>query len=417
MTPSRVRRRVLAPLCPVVLTALLVSPSAVAVAAEDVRGTEVPGASTRAEALDAYRTVQDAIAVPAGWTGSVDGCRVGTESAESKAATLASINALRSMVDAAPVRLDADLDRKALAAALMMRAEGNLSHDPGEDWACWSDEGDEAAGNSNLFLGYSGAQAMEGFVDDSGIDSLGHRRWLLNPGARTFGTGSTGSTNALWVFGPGSVTPPERTTVAWPPAGYVAEPWVFQEWSLEIIEADLTGLDRARVEVSIDGEPTAVTRVQPIDSYYTIGSGLQWRVPAASSLPGGDHDVTVTVSGITVDGDSTPITWSTTVVDPDGGDPPPVVDPPSFTSRPTVKPARGSTGAVGPGTKLVARWGVEGSDGETVTWTRDGRAMSGATGRSYVVRRADRGHALRAVVVATGEGGTATKRSNVVRVG
>jgi uncharacterized protein YkwD len=402
--------RAAVPLGATALAGLLLGPTPVAGAADDAQGVVVPvGAVTRDEAIDAYDVVQDGARVPAGWTGSTDSCAVGTESAASTAATLDSVNAMRSLVGAAPVTLDATLNRKALAAALMMRAQGDLSHSPGPEWRCWSADGAEAAGSSNLFLGASGARAVEGFVDDEGIGSLGHRRWVLNPEARTFGTGSTGSSNALWVFGPGSVTVPDRTAVAWPPAGWVAAPWLFADWSVEIVEADVAGLSRAQVAVTIDGRPVTVTGVREVERAFGPGSTLSWRVPAAGDLPAGDHAVTVSVSGLVVDGDAGPITWSTRVADPDGSETP--AQPPRFLGRPTVSRVDGTTARVRPGTELEVRWDVEDSVSESVAWTRDGRAVRGARSGTYVVRQGDRGHSLKAVVTATGEGGTTRKRS------
>ena len=152
----------------------LVAPAA-AVAAPD----------NRDDALEQYRAVVQDEQVDAGWTGSVDGCNVGEESQASLTATLDTVNTLRSFAGVGAVTFDPTLNHRALSAALMMKAAGELSHTPGPDWPCYSFEGDAGAGQSNLFLGASGATAMVGYVDDSGIESLGHRRWLLDPGRRS----------------------------------------------------------------------------------------------------------------------------------------------------------------------------------------------------------------------------------------
>ncbi len=67
--------------------------------------------------------------------------------------------------------LDQQLNADALAAALMMRAANRLSHSPGPGWPCYSPQGADGAGRSNLFLGRSGASAMLGYVDDDGTST------------------------------------------------------------------------------------------------------------------------------------------------------------------------------------------------------------------------------------------------------
>ena len=129
----------------------------------------------RDTALAQYRAVLDDERVATGWTGSVNGCVVGEESEASLAATLRTVNTLRSFAGVGPVTFDSVLNRRALAAALMMKAAGDLSHTPDPDWPCYSEEGAEGAGTSNLFLGASGAAAMVGYVEDPGVQSLGHR--------------------------------------------------------------------------------------------------------------------------------------------------------------------------------------------------------------------------------------------------
>ncbi|GAA1921995.1 hypothetical protein GCM10009737_24340 [Nocardioides lentus] len=274
-----------------------------------------PGATTRAAAVTAYRDVQRAQRVRAGWTGSVKGCRVGRESAASLSATRTTVNRLRDLAGVRPVALRDSLNRKALAAALMMRAQGSLSHTPPRSWRCWSRAGRAAAGSSNLFLGRSGAAAMVGYTDDAGIAELGHRRWLLNPAARVFGSGSTGSSNALWVFSDTRPVP-DGTAVAWPPAGFVPRPWLFADWSLEVVGGDVD-LDGAQVRMTVDGGEVEVSGVRTAPPSFGPGHLVTWRVDLPRAVSSGDHEVVVTVAGVEVAGDTTPITWTTTTVDVD----------------------------------------------------------------------------------------------------
>jgi uncharacterized protein YkwD len=273
--------------------------------------------ATRDAAIDAYRAVLDDENVDAGWTGSVDGCVVGTESQASLDATLRTVNTLRSFAGLGPVTFDQTYNHQALAAALMMKAADKLSHTPGPDWPCYSSDGATGAGTSNLFLGLSGASAMVGFVDDGGVGSLGHRRWLIDPGAQVFGSGSTGSSNALKVIGGAQAAVPAGTTVPWPPAGFVPWPWVFDTWSIALggdSDASLFSTDNAEVKVTLDGEALSVSNVQTLEDGFGTGRTLSWDVSVPNSATGADRDLKVTIDGVSQNGAPYPISYTSKAV-------------------------------------------------------------------------------------------------------
>lgn len=283
---------------------------AMAVAVLQLAPTAAAAPADRAAALDAYLSLADAKRVPAGWTGSVDGCVRGTESAASIEATLSAVNILRDFAGLAPVAFDADLNGKALAAALMMRAANNLSHEPGPGWPCYTAEGDEGAGRSNLYLGDSGAAAVVGYVDDGGVPSLGHRRWVLDPRAGTFGTGSTGTTNALLVIGTPAAQPVVPELVAWPPPGHVPWPLVFGDWSAAITAEGEVDLSGATVSVTVDGQPAATSGVTQLEDGFGTGRTLKWNVGIAAAQRDTDAHVEVTIANVRVDGAPREVSYS-----------------------------------------------------------------------------------------------------------
>jgi uncharacterized protein YkwD len=264
----------------------------------------------RAAAAEAYLDLMDAAQVPAGWTGSVEGCAIGTESVASLDATRTAVNLLRDFAGLQPVAFDPELSRKALAAALMMRAANALSHSPGAGWPCHTPEGAEAAGKSNLFLGLSGAAAMTGYVDDAGVDSLGHRRWLLDPRAAVFGSGSTGTTNALWVIGGGGVPPEPPEVVTWPPAGHVPWPLVFEDWSAAITVAGGADLAGATVAVTIGGQPAQVSGLEVLEDGYGTGRTMKWKVAVTAAQRASEQTVSVTIANVVVGGAPREFTYS-----------------------------------------------------------------------------------------------------------
>ena len=277
--------------------------------------------ATRDAAIDAYRSVLADEQVDAGWTGSVDGCVAGSESQASLDATLRTVNTLRSFAGVGSVTFDETANHRALAAALMMTAAGDLSHTPDTNWPCYSDDGAYAAARSNLFLGLSGASAVVGFVDDSGIESLGHRRWVIDPAAQVFGSGSTGTSNALQVIDLPSGTVPAGTRVSWPPAGFVPWPWVFDTWSVALggtSDQDDYSTGNAQVRVSLDGEPLDVSKVQTLDDGYGTGRTLSWEVAVPTSARSADHDLRVTINGVTNGGAEQQISYTAQAVAPSG---------------------------------------------------------------------------------------------------
>lgn len=171
--------------------------------------------SSRASVAREYnRVLAPALKVPTGWTGSSGKCRLGKESAASRKATRRAVNFVRALNQLDEVKLNKKLNKKALRTALLMHANGKLSHAPSKATfsKCWSSSEKLAASRSNLYLsrGYgtdlapsTGARAIVGYMHDTGAGNIavGHRRWILNPSTRVMATGSTSAANALTVFG------------------------------------------------------------------------------------------------------------------------------------------------------------------------------------------------------------------------
>jgi uncharacterized protein YkwD len=159
-----------------------------------------------------------------GWSGgSVQNCQAGRSS--SNGATLAAMNYVRSLAGLAPVSESAGLSAGAQQAALIMSANGALSHTPSSSWKCYSKAGAAAAGKSNLALSYpsiTAGQIIDLYMDDPGATNIaaGHRRWVLNPFVTQVGIGSTDTANALTVIGASNSHRPNPRFVGWPTAGY-----------------------------------------------------------------------------------------------------------------------------------------------------------------------------------------------------
>ncbi len=157
--------------------------------------------------------------------GSITGCLAGTTSTTTNAATLSSLNYVRSLAGLAPVTFSTSMNSAAQKAALIMDANDKLSHYPSKSWKCWSSTGAATAAKSNLALSYPSIQAgriVDLYMDDPGASNtaVGHRRWLLNPFTTTMGSGSTPTANAIQVVGPTNAWRPNPRWVGWPSEGY-----------------------------------------------------------------------------------------------------------------------------------------------------------------------------------------------------
>jgi len=191
------------------------------------------------------------------WVGSTSSCDPGSTSKGTKQAVLERVNWFRAMAGVSPtVVLNETKSESAQAAALVMAANNDLSHDITAGWLCYSESAAYGASNSNLHLGGGGVDAIDNYIEDFGASNLdvGHRRWVLSRGLSEIGTGDTYKSNALFVIGENAdfegATRRDDGAVLWPPEGYVPVDVIYPRWSVSI--PNVSSIDIS-VEISIDG--------------------------------------------------------------------------------------------------------------------------------------------------------------------
>jgi hypothetical protein len=328
-TKSRFVQATLVLLCALAISGLAVlQPAAVAADTSHVylpwlyRAVPV-NPTGRQEAADLYlQQYLSSAGTPVGWTGNLSGCNPGTTGLAFRDAVLRRINYFRTMAGVPTVTLNDEYNRKAQAAALMMSANRDLSHSPPSGWQCYSSDGAQAAGSSNLCLGCMGWDAISAYMLEGG--AVGHRRWVLHPQTQQMGSGDIpyvqgyASANALWVFDhlwePGPATRYEF--VAWPPPGYVPYPVVNDHWSFSYPQADFAG---ATVTMTTGGAGVSVT-LEPVFVGYGentlvwvpqgVTSGGAWPKPAV------DTAYTVQVHNVIIGGQSREFSYTVIVFDP-----------------------------------------------------------------------------------------------------
>lgn len=267
------------------------------------------------------------------YTGNVNRCEAGTTSQAFRDSVIQRVNWYRQMAGLNPVTEDAALSDDAREAALIMLANGTLSHYPGQDWACYSSAGFEAAGSSNIGLGNAGVSGIDAYMQDSGDNNrrVGHRRWILYPHTLQMGTGNAReevhhhwTANALDVIrgdreGSRPRVREERAFVSWPPSGYVHPATVWGRWSFSLADADFSTASVVMADAS------GAVAVEILDRDSRVGEpAIVWAVASDTNsvlLPAprdGDHCYAVTVSDVRIDDEiQTPYEYPVCVIDPD----------------------------------------------------------------------------------------------------
>ena len=273
--------------------------------------------------------------VPPAWTGNVATGMPGAPGAAYRCATLRRINYFRAMSGLpGNVSLDVAAGRKCQQAALMMAAEGKISHQPSLFWRYYTLDAAEAAANSALALDTQadeGPGAIDRYMADDGPTNalVGHRRWLLYPGTTHTGLGIVPpwpghhlGANATWVCNDdASRTPAGRAAVAWPPAGYVPAPLVYTRWSFSYPDADFS---RATVSVTKQDQPLVVSleplgyQSRPDGSGTSAGNNtLAWTLPGNTVGRSADERYVVCVDNVFIAGGARRFTYPVTSIPAD----------------------------------------------------------------------------------------------------
>lgn len=261
---------------------------------------------TEEAVCDRWRS--DRINVGEGWapTGAGGECDPGTITAAAQQNALRRTNLYRWLAGAEPVTIDDSLLEQQQACAAIQVALGGLDHGPGPGAPCYTDAGARGAGSSNLSGGAGVADSVELYVGDRGVASLGHRRWVINPTARTTAFGWKSRYSCMYSFSSGR--PHTVEVMAWPPPGPVPVDIPRGAFSVQLYGVR-PGPDFT-IAVGVDGaapSPVAATR---------LPDGYGGRDPAYSFSPGevfaAGRVVEVVLDGLV---GADPIRWRTRFVD------------------------------------------------------------------------------------------------------
>lgn len=218
--------------------------------------------------------------------GSDDPCDPGTVPADAQDAAIARTNLYRWLVGLPPVGLDAGRLEDLQACAALMDALNALTHRPSPDMPCYTDGAARGAGSSNLALGGSLTGSVDLFVADNRVPSLGHRRWVVNPGMAATAFGHKGRATCMYSFSMGGPARPDY--IAWPPPGWVPVDAADGQGSVTL-HALRAGPD-FRIEAAIGGEPADVG-AERLGGNYGGGTTYAFALPAGHGRDGAEMQV------------------------------------------------------------------------------------------------------------------------------
>ena len=307
-------------------------------AAREVRAQSAPvppiDATDRTEVIELYRHyyLPGTHALP-GWTGSIGSGAPGTLNRDFVRATLRRINYYRAMSGLpGNVVFDPAHSARCQQAALMMSARNAISHTPSRDWRFYTPEAADTALHANLDLthrGDVGPGSIDRYIADFGSENgcVGHRRWLLYNAASVMGTGAVPAdtaghpgANVTFIGGPAPHRADAPPSAAWPPAGFVPAPLVYDRWSFSYDAADFHA---ARVRVTKNGAPVAAAREKVRFQVRADGTGsivgnntLVWTLPGNVVSRTADETYRVQIDNVSIAGVQRQFEYTVTSIDP-----------------------------------------------------------------------------------------------------
>jgi len=247
------------------------------------------------------------------WSGNSGSCDAGGLSQTGIDNTVKLVNLYRWLAGQPAVVDDPGMNADAQECSLLMHANNRISHSPEPSWQCYSTQGANAAGASNLATTPAVAAIDLYMVDVGNYDTLGHRRWIIGNWIDPIGVGGTtdyscllvgggdGSGSAEWTAfpGPGPFPLDGMDLGGW---SHVDETgWSIQSDSIDLAAATVTVTDEQGTDLAVS--------VKPLLDWYGSTHALSF-VPLGWESQAGRYDIQVT-------GLATPIDYEVTLVDCD----------------------------------------------------------------------------------------------------
>jgi len=180
---------------------------------------------------------------------------------------------------------------------LIIVANEEMNHHPDQSYKCWTEEGEFGCSHSNLYMSWGWEDKIPksedfviGWIVDEGVESLGHRRWMLFPFLSNTSYGRVdvlGFTGAVIKVINDEITPSNVDFVAYPYEEYPRNLFI-KSWYLSFsVVADRNNLwnnekvdfSNATIEIhNENGEALQVNSIYYDNEGYGIPNNLQWKV-------------------------------------------------------------------------------------------------------------------------------------------
>lgn len=175
------------------------------------------------------------------WNGNIQKCDCGSLSEDVLSAAEMRINFFRLANRLQTVEIKPEYSQLAQQAALLTKANNQLTHDPSPGMKCYSEAAAKGCHQSCLstsdFTNFPETAFVTGMIQDYGEANyyVGHRRWLLYSGLSKIGYGATDVTEAILTANGEQPVPSELPEfVPYPWSGYVPVELIFPKWSFSI---------------------------------------------------------------------------------------------------------------------------------------------------------------------------------------
>jgi hypothetical protein len=222
------------------------------------------------------------------WNGDIDECESGTLDTSIYRKVENRVNFFRIVNGLSLVKIDTQFNKEAQDAALLIKANDKISHNPSSTMKCYSESASIGCMKSclefNDFKNFPATAFITGFIEEYGERNyfVGHRRWILYTRLKTFGYGATNNSEALLTADGVSkdTIPNQPGYIAYPWNGYVPFNLIFPKWSFSIPEnkqVDFTNTTITMTDSS--GNNIQLERLMDYDKYL-------------------DHTITWSVTGI-----------------------------------------------------------------------------------------------------------------------
>ncbi len=209
---------------------------------------------------------------------------------------LEELNFIRSIHGLNPVGYNYEDDIYTANAALIIVANEEMNHHPDQSYNCWTEEGEFGSSHSNLHMSWGwenkipkSEEFVIGWIIDEGVESLGHRRWMLFPFLSNTSYGRVdvlGFTGAVIKVIDDEITSSNVDFVAYPyeeyPRNLFSKNWYlsfsvvadrYNLWNNEKVD-----FSNAVIEIhNKNGEALQVNSIYYDNKGYGIPNNLQWK--------------------------------------------------------------------------------------------------------------------------------------------